>query len=101
MIPRPPTTTRTYPLFPYTPLFPSQAIGKHLPAFAQSRLVDHRRWCRRRFYRVAVLVVLALLRYVGRLFVLSLLTLGLALFRGTTQIGRAEVLTPVTNTQLL
>src|SRR5207253_964151 len=33
-----------------------QAVGEHLPAFAQARLLDNRCLCRRRFDRLAVFV---------------------------------------------
>jgi hypothetical protein len=64
-----------------------QAVGEHLPAFAQARLLDHRRRGWRGLDRVAVLVELALLRLVRGLIVGGLLALGLTLLRGTTLAG--------------
>lgn len=64
-----------------------QAVRKHLPAFAQARLLDHRCRSWRWLDRVAVLVELAFLRLVRGLIVSRLLALGLTLFRGTTLAG--------------
>src|SRR5471032_2529720 len=61
-----------------------QAVGKHLPAFAQARLLDHHR---SRFDRVAVLVVLLVLarrHVVVCNFDFSLFAFYLTLFRSAT-----------------
>src|SRR3546814_3297668 len=67
MIRRPPRSTRTDTLFPYTTLFRSQRKAHQFP--------DQHRRCDERRYRGAG--------------------------RGSPQIGRAHVLTPVTNAHLV
>src|SRR3546814_6882962 len=99
MIRRPPRSTRTDTLFPYTTLFRSLAVG--WAALILWLFTRHRGAALTA--RVAAAGRLALSNYLGSSLLMCAIFYGwgLGLFGHVPQIGRAHVRTPVTNAHLV
>src|SRR3546814_13764376 len=96
MIRRPPKSTRTYTLFPYTTLFRSMALNNSWRSGTQTSMISH---CGgiaspAKAFSVASVTVICVLPRLEAVFVDA---------QGSDlrKIGRAHVCTPVTNAQLV